>query len=357
MIGPQPMYFGKRLLAWVDRLGSVRANRSGQTFAYYPWGEERTSTPDGQDKFATYFRDGFGQDYANARYYNSNFGRFWSPDPGWMKAAKLSNPTSLNWYTYSLNDPINFYDPVGRDPCDDPAADGEDPCSADGGGGGGGGAEDDPSTGYSTTGTAPTTPDPNPTDPNSTGSPSCDTTSNDLLPGAAGGGSCGGTGPATAPPPPAPPPCPPQYQNYINAYYEDALDAGLPAANTLALTSIESSWGTGPFVINGGNDFFNLETCWVKGTPMPGTKFAYQVGWMRASLPSDSCGPGLRYALVATYSSALNSFMSAAATFSNLTATDPATFAQNAAADGINAAKSPAFLTREQIFANCLGQQ
>src|SRR5208283_4988172 len=171
MAGPQPMYFGKRLLAWVVRLGSVRANRSGQTFAYYPWGEERTSTPDGQDKFATYFRDGFGQDYANARYYNSNFGRFWSPDPGWMKAAKLSNP-------------INFYDPVGRDPCDDPAADGEDPCSADGGGGGGGGAEDDPSTGYSTTGTAPTTPDPNPTDPNSTGSPSCDTTSNDLLPGA-----------------------------------------------------------------------------------------------------------------------------------------------------------------------------
>jgi hypothetical protein len=62
-------------------------------------------------------------------------------------------------------------------------------------------------------------------------------------------------------------------------------------------------------------------------------------------------------ALVATYSSALDSFKSAAATFSNLTATDPTTFANNAVSDGIYAGRGPAFLQRQQIFANCLGGQ
>jgi RHS repeat-associated protein len=70
--------------------------------AYFPWGEERTSTPDGTDKFATYFRDssvaGVGQDYANARYYNNNFGRFWSPDPA--GAAHVNDPQSWNLYAY-----------------------------------------------------------------------------------------------------------------------------------------------------------------------------------------------------------------------------------------------------------------
>ncbi|MGO9229362.1 MAG: RHS repeat-associated core domain-containing protein [Bryobacteraceae bacterium] len=117
MAGPQPMYFGKRLLAWEDRLGSVRANRSAQSFAYYPWGEERTSTPDGQEKFATYFRDvstdGVGEDYANARYYNNNFGRFWNPDPLGIKTADPKNPTSWNMYAYAGGDPVNWRDPTG----------------------------------------------------------------------------------------------------------------------------------------------------------------------------------------------------------------------------------------------------
>ena len=76
-----PQYFGGRMLVAMDRLGSVRNNVNGNgLIAYYPWGEERTTTPDGTDKFATYFRDsnvaGVGQDYDNARYYNNNFGRF-----------------------------------------------------------------------------------------------------------------------------------------------------------------------------------------------------------------------------------------------------------------------------------------
>jgi RHS repeat-associated protein len=92
----------------------VRQNQNG-AIAYYPWGEERTSTPDGTDKFGTYFRDisvaGVGEDYANARYYNSNFGRFWSPDPGGN--AHANDPQSWNRYSYVGSDPVNRSDPSG----------------------------------------------------------------------------------------------------------------------------------------------------------------------------------------------------------------------------------------------------
>jgi RHS repeat-associated protein len=118
------MYFGSRLLAPVDRLGSVRQNGNGP-IAYYPWGEERTSTPDGTDKFGTYFRDatnnGIGEDYASARYYNNNFGRFWSADPAGKMAANPADPISWNRYAYVSNDPINKTDPLGFcSPNDDP---------------------------------------------------------------------------------------------------------------------------------------------------------------------------------------------------------------------------------------------
>lgn len=151
------------------------------------------------------------------------------------------------------------------------------------------------------------------------------------------------------------PACPPKYQAWIDAHGADALAAGLPEANALALTSIESSWGNGRFAKD-GNDFFNLETCWSSGTPFPATKYAYQTGWMQAGSPSDSCGKGLHYALVATYGSSLDSFKSAAAKFANLQAADPTTFAANAVTDGIFAGRGPAFLKRQKVFADCLSQ-
>jgi len=106
------MFFGGRMLVAMDRLGSVR-NKGGANIAYFPWGEERTSTQDGTDKFATYFRDGQFEDYASARYYNNNFGRFWSVDPSGLKAANPKNPTSWNLYAYSTDDPANNRDPTG----------------------------------------------------------------------------------------------------------------------------------------------------------------------------------------------------------------------------------------------------
>jgi RHS repeat-associated protein len=102
-----------------DRLGSVRANTQGDSFAYYPYGEERTTNANGLDKFGTYFRDAVGQDYADQRYYNGGLGRFWTVDPGGIKTAHLGNPTSWNRYGYVNGDPINFGDPTGLDCCGD----------------------------------------------------------------------------------------------------------------------------------------------------------------------------------------------------------------------------------------------
>jgi RHS repeat-associated protein len=122
------VYFGKKLIASgsemsqnaviTDRLGSVRGQAYSESIAYYPWGEERTSTPNNTDKFATYFRDGYGQDYADQRYYTAVAGRFWSPDPT-MDGVDYSNPQSWNGYAYVGGDPINFGDPSGLTDCGD----------------------------------------------------------------------------------------------------------------------------------------------------------------------------------------------------------------------------------------------
>ena len=100
----------------VDRLGSVRQ----WGLSYWPYGEEEgTPTAGGQEKFATYFRDWVGQDYADQRYYSSNTGSFWTPDPLGASAADPTDPNSWNMYAYAGGDPINFNDPDGTTACGD----------------------------------------------------------------------------------------------------------------------------------------------------------------------------------------------------------------------------------------------
>jgi RHS repeat-associated protein len=133
---------------WVvtDRQGSVRANSNGEQMSYFPYGEERTSTANDREKYGTYTRDGIGQDYADQRYYNSNNGAFWNSDPGGLSTVNPGNPSSWNRFAYTNGDPINFFDPVGKDSCgadddscaDDDCGDGESPCAADGADQGGG---------------------------------------------------------------------------------------------------------------------------------------------------------------------------------------------------------------------------
>jgi RHS repeat-associated protein len=124
--GSSYLYFGSKLiqangsLVVTDRLGSVRAKNTAGSWtqtSYFPYGEERTSTPDGTEKFGTYYRDGPGQDYAEQRYYNNGTGRFWSVDPGGMGTADPSDPTSLNRYAYVGGDPVNYRDPNGLFRC------------------------------------------------------------------------------------------------------------------------------------------------------------------------------------------------------------------------------------------------
>jgi len=114
------VYFKGRLLMKAaggympaDRLGSV-----GTGSAYFPYGEEKGSppTPTGVERFATYYRDFVGQDYADQRYYSSNTGSFFSPDPS-MDNVDYADPGSWNAYAYANGDPINFNDPSGLQTC------------------------------------------------------------------------------------------------------------------------------------------------------------------------------------------------------------------------------------------------
>ncbi len=127
------VYFKGRLLMSAlggymsaDRLGSV-----GTGSAYFPYGEEQASppTPTGVERFATYYRDFVGQDYADQRYYNSIGGRFLTPDPlgtgiamtsfrPSFRAMRLANPTMWNRYAYASDDPANRNDPSGLDDAD-----------------------------------------------------------------------------------------------------------------------------------------------------------------------------------------------------------------------------------------------
>jgi RHS repeat-associated protein len=72
---------------------------------------EMGSTADGRTKFATYYRDGAGMDYAGQRYYAPGMGRFNTPDPS--SGVALGNPNSWNKYAYVNGDPVNRFDPSG----------------------------------------------------------------------------------------------------------------------------------------------------------------------------------------------------------------------------------------------------
>jgi RHS repeat-associated protein len=85
------------------------------------------------DKFTGKERDSeTGLDYFGARYYGSNMGRFLSPDefaggpvdvnggdpapPGPLPYADITNPQSLNKYSYTYNNPLRYTDPDGHCP-------------------------------------------------------------------------------------------------------------------------------------------------------------------------------------------------------------------------------------------------
>jgi len=129
-----------------DHLGSMRVMSTAtapilQDYDYYPFGGTRVVVDllGGQHyKFTGKERDGeSGLDYFGARYYASGLGRFLQPDeftggpvdafssndpvpPGPLPYADMTNPQSLNKYTYTLNNPLRYTDPGGH--CTEPVS-------------------------------------------------------------------------------------------------------------------------------------------------------------------------------------------------------------------------------------------
>jgi RHS repeat-associated protein len=109
-----------------DHLGStnVVTNASGtvvQTLDYYPYGGTRINTSvgdaDSARKYIGQFADQSNLDYLNARYYDSGRGQFLTEDPVFLgnpNDQELTNPQSLNSYSYSKNNPITGKDPTGK---------------------------------------------------------------------------------------------------------------------------------------------------------------------------------------------------------------------------------------------------
>ncbi len=124
-----------------DRLGSPRitTDRNGQVISrrdFRPFGEEIVRASYGADtvrnKFTGYERDTeTEEDFAQARYYNKNLGRFNSVDAYniifAMEMARNSRkvllrfilqPQNWNKYSYVLNKPLSLVDPKGLSACD-----------------------------------------------------------------------------------------------------------------------------------------------------------------------------------------------------------------------------------------------
>jgi RHS repeat-associated protein len=113
-------FFVHKRIGVFDRLGSAKYNQqNNQAQSFYPYGEDRgTVEPNDALKFATYTRDAAtGLDYADQRYYASNFGRFMSPDR-YRASGGATDPGSWNRYDYTRGDPVNRNDRSGRFDCD-----------------------------------------------------------------------------------------------------------------------------------------------------------------------------------------------------------------------------------------------
>jgi len=113
----------------LDHLGTPRltTGANGQPLEshhYFGFGEELRASQDPERMRFTgherdrHDRDGAGTgddlDYMHARYYSPIFGRFLSVDP---VGGTLPTPQSWNRYSYVLNNPLSFIDPLGLTEC------------------------------------------------------------------------------------------------------------------------------------------------------------------------------------------------------------------------------------------------
>jgi len=115
--------------AFNDWLGTKRLqiNSAGQavnTWASDPFGNYLTPGAGGSSDATDHHYTGkerdaeSGLDYFGARYNSSAMGRFMSPDP---LGGTLTDPQSLNKYSYVVNNPLRYTDPTGMYVCKDSA--------------------------------------------------------------------------------------------------------------------------------------------------------------------------------------------------------------------------------------------
>ena len=113
---------------FVDQIGSANivTNATGvmppeQDIEYHPYGEQQVyiDTSGQEYRFTGHEHDPeTNDDYFDARYYSSTFGRFLTPD--WSATPKpipyvvMGNPQTLNLYSYVENNPITGTDPDGH---------------------------------------------------------------------------------------------------------------------------------------------------------------------------------------------------------------------------------------------------
>jgi RHS repeat-associated protein len=103
-----------------DHLGSTRliTDESGNTvtdISYTPFGESVLNGEEDSYLYTGKETDGTGLYYYGARYYDPQTGRFITKD---ALRGDIKNPQSLNLYTYCLNNPLRYVDPLGFDALD-----------------------------------------------------------------------------------------------------------------------------------------------------------------------------------------------------------------------------------------------
>jgi transposase len=93
------------------KIEEINSGTGGRTTAQGYGGQDNI-----RQKFTSYERDNETDlDYAKARYYNKNLGRFTSTDPVLITSYRLLNPQAINLYAYVANSPLKFTDPTGKD--------------------------------------------------------------------------------------------------------------------------------------------------------------------------------------------------------------------------------------------------
>lgn len=105
-----------------DKNGTVNDRKDYSAFGEESTSAERSSNTEYtaadqlRKSYAGYEKDGeSGLEFAQARYYNPTHGRFTSVDP-LTASASLRNPQTFNRYSYVLNSPYKFTDPLGLSP-------------------------------------------------------------------------------------------------------------------------------------------------------------------------------------------------------------------------------------------------